>query len=106
MCGTLPKPIETLAFLHRRWYSADNEHDILIAACDGQLYWSVPDVQVWNRLPLPPDWHQEYYDSNNWSCVSYEINPDDGSADSAPIDVLIMSNALDGMIIVPGRRRR
>ena len=102
MSGTLPKPIETLAFLHRRWYSADNEHDILIAACDGQLYWSVPDVQVWNRLPLPPDWHQEYYDSNNWSCVSYEINPDDGSADSAPIDVLIMSNALDGMIIVRG----
>lgn len=102
MPAELPKPIETIALLHRRWYTADNEHDVLIAACDGQLYWSIPDVKVWTRLPLPDGWHQEYYDSNNWSCVSYEINPDDGSADTAPIDVLIMSNEKDGMIIVRG----
>lgn len=102
MEATLPKPIETLAFLHRRWYSADEEHDMLIAACDGQLYYSVPKALKWKKLPLPPDWHQEYYDSNEWSCVSYEINPDDGSAAEAPIDVLIMSNQKDGMILVRG----
>ena len=100
--GALPKPIQTLAMLHRRWYAADNEHDILIASCDGQLYWALPTAAEWFRLPLPEDWHQEYYDSDEWSCVSYEINPDDGSADEAPIDVLIMSNAKDGMIIVRG----
>lgn len=100
--ASLPKPIQTLAMLHRRWYSADNEHDILIAACDGQLYWGLPSGAEWRRLPLPTGWHQEYYDSDDWSCVSYEINPDDGSADTAPIDVLIMSNAQDGMIIVRG----
>lgn len=100
--ATLPKPIQTLAVLHRRWYSADNEHDILIAASDGQLYWGLPSGQEWFRLPLPEGWHQEYYDSDDWSWVAYEINPDDGSASTAPIDVLIMSNAQDGMIIVRG----
>lgn len=100
--ATLPKHIETLAILHRRWYATDNEHDILVAASDGQLYWALPSADRWTRLPLPPDWHQEYYDSDSWSVVSYEINPDDGSAADAPIDVLIMSNARDGMIIVRG----
>ena len=63
--ATLPKPIMTLAVLHRRWYSADNEHDILIAASDGQLYWGLPSGQEWFRLPLPEGWHQEYYDSDD-----------------------------------------
>lgn len=98
----LPKPIQTLAMLHRRWYSADDEHDILIAASDGQLYWAIPSAEKWLRLPLPDGWHQEYYDCDDWSCVAYEINPDDGSANTAPIDVLIMSNAKDGMILVRG----
>jgi len=100
--ATLPKPIETIAWLHRRWYSADDEHDIIIGASDGQLYWTLPRAEVWQRLPLPVGWHQEYYDSNDWSCVAYEINPDDGSAETAPIDVLLMSNAKDGMILVRG----
>ena len=34
-------------------------------------------------------------DSNDWSFVSYEINP-------GPVDVLIMTNAIDGMIYVRG----
>lgn len=100
--GTLPKPIETIALLHRRWYTADDAKDILIAACSGQLYYTSTVASEWVRLPLPVGWHQEYYDCNSWSCVAYEINPDDGSADTAPIDVLLMSNAKDGMILVRG----
>lgn len=102
LLASLPKPIRTLAVLHRRWYTADEMKDVLIAACDGQLYYSNMNGAQWIRLPLPEGWHQEYYDSDEWSCVSYEINPDDGSADEAPIDVLLMSNAKDGMILVRG----
>lgn len=100
--GALPLPISTIAMLHRRWYTTDNEHDVLIGACNGQLYWTLPSVNEWHKIDLPDGWHQEYYDSDDWSCVSYEINPDDGSADEAPIDVLLMSNAKDGMICIRG----
>jgi len=100
--ATLTRPIETLAILHRRWYADDDQKDILIGACYGQLYWTIPSALEWRILPLPTGWHQEYYDSDNWSCVTYEYNPDDGSADSAPIDVLLMSNVKDGMIMVMG----
>ena len=97
--ATLPKPIQTLALLHRRWYTLDEAKDLLIAACDGQLYYSNTNAAEWRRLPLPSGWHQEYYDEDNWSCVAYEINPE-GS--DAPVDVLLMSNAKDGMILVRG----
>lgn len=97
--GALPRPIATLAILHRRWYAADNEHDVLVGACDGQLYWALPDVGEWHPIALPPGWHQEYYSSDDWSWVAYEINPE-GS--EAPVDVLLMSNAQDGMICIRG----
>ena len=100
--ASLPKPIQTLALLHRRWYTADDMKDILVASCDGQLYYSNANANEWKRLPLPDGWHQEYYDSDNWSWVAYEINPDDGSADTAPIDVLLLSNTKDGMVLVRG----
>lgn len=97
--GVLPEPIETLAMLHRRWYTADNEHDVLIAACSGQLYWALPDGQEWRRIPLPADMVEEEWAGSRWSCVAYEINPE-GS--EAPVDVLLMSNAKDGMICLRG----
>lgn len=100
LAAELPKPISTLAILHRRWYAADNENDLLIAASDGQLYWGLPTDTKWTRFPLPKGWPKEYYDCDDWSWVSYEINPDDGTADTAPIDVLVMSNAKDGMIVL------
>lgn len=100
--ASLPKPLQTLAVLHRRWYAVDEMKDVLIASSDGQLYYANANAAEWKRLPLPSGWHQEYYDSDEWSWVSYEINPDDGSADTAPIDVLLLSNAKDGMILVRG----
>ena len=97
--ASLPKPIQTLAFLHRRWYSADNEHDILIAACNGQLYWGLPSGGEWRKIDLPSGMYVENYSSDDWSWVAYEINPE-GSG--APVDVLLMSNAQDGMIMIRG----
>lgn len=94
--------IETLALLHRRWHTADTMKDVLVAASGGQLYWSLPNGSEWNLIALPSEIPGNGYVENNWSWVTYEINPDDGSADDAPIDVLLMSNAKDGMICIRG----
>ena len=97
--GELPAPIETLARLHRRYYTADHEKDVLIAAAGGQLYWRLPFSGGWHLIPLPMDMLEKRYQSSRFSCVSYEINPE-GSA--APVDVLLLSNAYDGMLCLRG----
>lgn len=101
--GALPGKVETLARLHRRWYSGENEHDLLIAASGGQLYWSWPDGEEWHQIPLPDDWEGDGYQSDVWSFVTYEINEGTSvlTADD-PIDVILLSNAKDGMICVRG----
>lgn len=99
LAAQLPAPIETLARLHRRYYAADNEKDVLIAAAGGQLYWCLPDGTKWNPMALPATFLENKYKSSRWSCVTYEINPEDSVA---PVDVLLMSNAEDGMICVRG----
>lgn len=95
--GALPAPIETLARLNRRWHA--QAHDVLVAAAGGQLYWMLPGGESWEKMALPPDWEGEGYQSNVWSYVTYEINPEGADA---PVDVLLMSNARDGMICVRG----
>ena len=92
-------PIETLALLHRRWHTASTMKDVLIAASDGQLYWSMPNGDTWTKIPIPEGINGTRYLNDNWSFVSYEINPE-GS--TAPVDVLLMSNAQDGMICIRG----
>ena len=58
---SLPQPVETLAYLHRRWYSGDDDRDILIAATGGLLYacplearrgrpW--PCLKAWRHSPV------------------------------------------------------
>lgn len=95
----LNSPIETLARLHRRWHTTSSEKDVFIAASDGQLYWALPTDDAWTPIALPDGWSGVRYASDKWSTVSYEINPE-GS--EAPVDVLLMSNAKDGMICVRG----
>ena len=95
----LADPIETLARLHRRYYTAGSQKDVIIAAAGGQLYWRTPEGERWSRIPMPPEIVEEEYQSSRWSCVSYEMNPE-GS--EAPVDVLLLSNEKDGMICVRG----
>lgn len=97
LAPTLPSPIETLAVLHRRWYTGEGEKDILIAASGQKLYAMLPGAAAWTLLAFPEG--VDAYSSNVWSWVSYEINPE-GSA--APVDVLLLSNASDGMVMVRG----
>lgn len=89
---TLPQPIETLARLYRRWYTGNESRDVLVAASGGKLYSALPTDTAWAEI-------SSGYQSNVWSWVTYEINPD-GS--EAPVDVLLLSNAQDGMIMVRG----
>lgn len=98
MGGTdLEHPIETLASLYRRWHTGDEEKLMLIAAAAGHLYARHPSDAQWTELEMPEDITQ--YQSDEWSWVAYEINPE-GS--TAPVDVLLLSNAYDGMIMVRG----
>lgn len=92
MAPTTPKPIETIMRLHRRWYAGDDK-DVLIAASDGKLYWMLPGGNSWTQLVA------EAFQSNVWSWVTYEINP---PGSEASVDVLIISNAKDGMYMIRG----
>jgi len=87
----LPSAIGTLAWFHRRWTS-DEQQDVLVAAAGGKLYARRWHDNGWRMIG-------NGYQSDDWDFITYETNPE-GS--EAPIDVLLMSNALDGMICVYG----
>lgn len=93
---SLPSPIETLARLYRRWHSGDDK-EIMVAASGGKLYSMLPSDDDWTQLNFPTGVTE--YQSNVWSWVTYEINP---IGATEPVDVLLLSNALDGMIMVRG----
>ena len=81
---TTAKPIETLMCLHRRYLGVD----VLIAASNGKLYYLGND---WTEIT------SNGFQNSKWSWASYEINPE-GSTES--VDVLLISNADDGMYII------
>lgn len=88
--------IETLAHLYRRWYSGVDDKEVLFAASAGKLYYKTSSGS-WTQLSYPSG--VSSYTSNVWSWVNYEINP---QGSSSPVDVLILSNAVDGMVMVRG----
>lgn len=96
--------IETLARFHRRWTN-DAVKDWLVAAVGGHLYYRPNDGSAdWKAIAMPEG--VASFGSNTWSYVTYEINELDGTALDNPVDVLLMSNAVDGMImVVPPDRR-
>jgi len=90
--------IETLAHLYRRWHADENQREVLVAATAGKLYYLiVGSSSGWTQLAYPDG--VTSYQSNVWSWAAYEINP---VGSTASIDVLLMSNAQDGMIMVRG----
>lgn len=89
-------PIETLAILYRRWTSSPDK-ELMIAASGGNLYYMSVNGTEWTRLTMPSG--VTAFQSNVWSYATYEINPE-GS--TAPIDVLLISNASDGMYMIRG----
>lgn len=97
MTPSLEAPIETLARLYRRWYTGLDSKEILVAASGGKLYSMLPTASSWTQLAFPTG--VSAYTSNVWSWVAYEINPDGAES---PVDVLLLSNADDGMVMVRG----
>ena len=95
----LTYPIGTLAYLHRR-YAAENEpRTLLVAVSEGKVYTKAIDQD--------DEWVERYsgltVDDCDW--VTYEINRE-GDADSqgtpSPVDVLLFTNATDGMFCLYG----
>lgn len=89
--------IETLAHLYRRWYSGVDDKEVLFAATGGKIYYLTSSSEGWLELPFPAGISS--YESNVWSWAAYEINP---AGSEASVDVLLMSNAKDGMIMIRG----
>ena len=87
--------IETLARFHRRWYTGTGSKDWMVAAAGGKIYYKQDGGSTWTQLAFPTS--VTSYSSNVWSCANYEINP---AGSLASVDVLLMSNADDGMIMV------
>jgi len=88
--------IETMARLYRRWYDGSGSKDWLVISMGGKLYYKHDGTQdSWLALPYPAG--VSAYQSDVWSWAAYEINP---AGSTAPVDVLLMSNAQDGMIMV------
>lgn len=97
MTPSLTNPIETLARLYRRWYTGNDSKELLVAASGGKLYSMLPTDSAWTQLSFPSG--VSSYDSNVWSWVAYETTPE-GADD--PVDVLLLSNAQDGMVMIRG----
>ena len=93
--GDLPAPIGTLAALYRR-YGDYVEPTLLIASAGGKLY---------ARVLGSSDWGNPIYtglQSDDFDYVTYEVNTWNGQQLASPVDVLLISNAQDGMLCIRG----
>lgn len=85
---SLGRPIETLERFYRRTRPDDPE--VFVAGAGGAVYTFTQGTDGWVK-------RAEGFLSDRWSCVTYET-----VEDGATVDILIMSNAEDGMIAVYG----
>lgn len=85
----LDSPIGTLAYLHRRFGTETGT--LLVAISDGSVYTKLLDGD--------DEWVKRFtgltVDDCDW--VTYEVNTRDGKALTESVDVLLFSNATDGM---------
>lgn len=94
--GEFEDRVETLAVFTRRWYTGNGEHEWYVACAGGKFYQKQKGSRTgWMPIPLPVN--ITAYQSSAWSWVTYEINP---QGVDATVDVLLLSNAKDGMIMI------
>lgn len=95
----LDHPIGTLAYLHRR-YGTDTG-TLLVAISDGRVFTKLLDGDdAWVQR-YPEEGGTPLADSDcDW--VTYEVNTRGGESLEAPVDVLLFSNATDGMFCLYG----
>ena len=95
----MEKPIGTLAYLHRRYTGEDT---LLVAIADGCVYTKTLDGDdEWEqRYPAEGEDSDITVDDCDW--VTYEKAPAEEAEDPSPIDVLLFTNATDGMFCLYG----
>ena len=86
--AALNAPIETLERFYRR--NRPDDPQVFVAGAGGAIYTYTMGTEGWIK-------RAEGFQSCRWSCVTYEM-----AADDETVDILIMSNAEDGMIVVYG----
>ena len=86
--ASLGTAIGTLERFYRR--NKPNDPEVFVAASGGSIYTFTAGASAWVE-------RGSGFNSDVWSCVTYEM-----AADGATVDILIMSNADDGMIVVRG----
>ena len=96
---TLDKPIGTLAYLYRRYLMESTEKTILVAISDGKVYTKALDHK--------DEWVQRYNGLTDNDCdwITYEVNREgdnDQQGTPSPVDVLLFTNATDGMFCLYG----
>ena len=97
MEGEFDSRIETICRFHRRWFQASGSKTWLVCCAGGHFYYQQEGVNIgWLEIPLPAG--IEAFESSVWSWVTYEDN-EVPSVDH-PVDILILSNAKDGMIYI------
>lgn len=99
--GEFTARVETLASFTRRWYAGAGSNVWYVLCAGGKLYQKQSGSESgWDSITLPSG--IDAYQSSVWSWVTYEIQDE---LTGNTIDVLLMSNALDGMImIIPPER--
>lgn len=85
---SLGAPIETLARFYRR--TRPDDPDVYVAAAGGNIYTYTIGTEGWVK-------RAEGLQSDRWSWITYEA-----VREGQTVDVLVMSNALDGMLVVYG----
>ena len=85
---SLGAPIGTLTRFHRR--TRQDDPDVFVASAGGCIYTYTLGDAGWVK-------RGEGYLSDAWSCVTYET-----AEDGETVDILLMTNAQDGMIAVYG----
>ena len=95
----LSKPIGTLARLHRRY--GTNTGTLLVAISDGEVYTKALDgSDAW--VKRYPGSEQTKLTESDCDWLTYEVNERDGQVLANPVDVLIFTNAKDGMFCLYG----
>jgi len=84
----LGHPIETLTRFYRR--NRPDDPEVFVAAANGAIYTYTMGTEAWIE-------RSSGYASDNWSYVTYEAQEN-----GETVDILIMSNAYDGMIAICG----
>jgi hypothetical protein len=96
---SLPEPIVTLCSFYRRNHLVESERSVLVAATAHDLYVILEGGSAWSHIATG-------LQSGEWSYVTYESVRNNGTpedtSDDYNTDILIMSNAKDGVLVVYG----